>query len=272
MKTEAYDKTIYGTMLSELYHPNLMKIFAVSGFDYVIVDCEHGSFDYSHVATMAAMAKGSNIMFIVRVPEISRECILKYMDAGADGLLLPMITGVDHVRQAITYAKYPPIGQRGLSTQRMHSEYCITYLRQYMKTANERTMLFAQVETVEALRAVELLASIEGLDGLMLGPNDLLLQMGIPGDYGNPSLLQAMTAVSSAASRAGKLSGIISSRKELIENAQRLRMQMLSWNSEIGLLMQAAKAGLHQFRTNEKSVLELNATPNSCVEQPDWVR
>jgi 4-hydroxy-2-oxoheptanedioate aldolase len=246
LRNEQY---VLGSMLSEFHNPNIIRMLSTCGCDYLIVDCEHGYFDYSMVAALIAAAKGAGLPIIVRIPEINRECILKYMDMGADGLLVPMVSSPEEARLAVNYAKYAPLGNRGVSTQRAHSDYNVKDLKAYMQHANESTLMLVQVETVRGLEQMESIAAVEGIDGLIIGPNDLMQDMGIAGaTYNHPLLKNAMERVAGVAGSYGKWSGVISSKKELVQQGQQCGMQILSWNSEVGMLMQAATEGMAGLR------------------------
>ena len=120
-----------GMFLSEVAAPNLLRLMQAAGLDYVIVDCEHGSFDYSQVSALAAVANGIRFPMIVRIPSADRECIQKYLDAGADGLLVPMTESVKQAEQLVRFGRYAPEGKRGISTMRPHSNYNPGVLTEY---------------------------------------------------------------------------------------------------------------------------------------------
>ena len=115
------DNRIIGTMLSEVFFPNFSYILKNCGYDFFIIDCEHGAFDYSQVSTMISVARLKGISAVVRIPEIRRECILKYLDMGADALLAPMVRDAEDAKRLVEYAKYRPLGNRGISINRAHS-------------------------------------------------------------------------------------------------------------------------------------------------------
>ena len=160
---------VFGTMISEMACPNLARIFKAAGFAYMIVDCEHGYFDYSQLAAMVSVANGAGIGAVVRIPTIDRGVITKVLDMGADGLLVPMVNTADEARQIVSYAKYPPLGHRGASTQRAHTNYDPPKLEEYFEIANARTIILAQIETRQALDHVGEIAAVEGIDAVVIG-------------------------------------------------------------------------------------------------------
>jgi len=237
-----------GTMLSELQTPNVIRMLAAGGFEFVIVDCEHGPFDYTAVAQLIAVGRGEGLAVLVRVPGVDREYILKYMDMGAAGIVVPMVSHPDTIAQAVRHAKYAPLGRRGVSTQRAHANYRVDNLPAYLQEANDATVVFAQIETAEGLENAGAIAATPGTDGLLLGPNDLLLELGAPGRFDDPRLAAAVARIAEAARKAGRCSGVITARQELIASGVRAGMRVLSWNSETGMLLQAARDGSARLR------------------------
>ena len=216
---------VFGTMISEMACPNLARIFKAAGFAYMIVDCEHGA----------------GIGAVVRIPTIDRGVITKVLDMGADGLLVPMVNTADEARQIVSYAKYPPLGHRGASTQRAHTNYDPPKLEEYFEIANARTIILAQIETRQALDHVGEIAAVEGIDAVVIGPNDLSIDLGVPGDLGAPAMKEAQRIVAEAAARAGKASGMITSRTDVIRECRDCGMTVLSCDSEVGMLLKMAR-------------------------------
>jgi len=161
---------VLGAFLSEIPAPNLTRLMKASGLDFVIVDCEHGYFDYSQVAALAAVANGIGFPLVVRVPGISRECVQKYLDAGVDGLLVPMLETRRQAEDLVRYGKYAPEGARGISTMRPHSDYDPGRLTEYTAKANRRTLFFAQIETRTGVENAADIAAVPGLDGFSWAP------------------------------------------------------------------------------------------------------
>lgn len=245
-----------GTMISEIATPNLVRILAVAGFDYVVVDCEHGPFSYSDVSAMVTAGRATGTKVHVRVPAISRECVGRYLDLGVAGLIAPMVRDRGQARRLVTLAHYPPAGRRGVSTQRPHSGYRVGDLGAYADRANASIELYAQIETRAGLDRAPEIAAVDGITGLVVGPNDLLMDLGLPGRHDHPALPAAIQAVAAAASDAGRTSGVISSRAGTLRHARDAGMQLLVWNSEIGLLLGPVRDALEQLRTRLTPTIE----------------
>ena len=245
----ADNKIVYGTMLSEVNTPNIMRVLKVCGFDHCIIDCEHGYFDYTGVANLIAVANLIQLTVIVRIPKVDRECILKYMEMGADGLLIPMTSSAQDVEKVIEFSKYMPLGKRGLATQRAHTGYNPGNLTEYIKKANEDTVIIAQIESAQGIENIAEILQVEGVDGVVVGPNDMSLEMGVLGHYQHPMMQAAIQSVVNAAKNTGRWSGIISSNKLLLRLSAEMGMQLMSWNSEIGMIAESGREALQTLRT-----------------------
>lgn len=215
----------------------------------MIVDCEHGYFDYSQVAALAAVGNGIHFPVIVRIPSVERDCIQKYLDAGVDGLLVPMLETKEQAGLLVRYGKYAPEGKRGISTMRPHSNYNPGSLQEYTSAANGRVMLFAQIETQRGVLNIDDITAVPGIDGIFIGPNDLACDLGTMGDFSTPAMETCITAVIGASKRAGLPSGIITSKTDLIKRCRRKGMTMFSCDSELGLL----KKGILEMRKSSQN-------------------
>lgn len=241
-------EVVLGTMLSELSSPNLVRILKTAGFEFIVVDCEHGYFDFSQLANIVSVGNGFNLPIIVRIPFIEREFITKVLDMGGDGLLSPMVNTVEDAECLVRFAKYPPLGKRGISTTRAHTDYNPPPLSEYLPLANQRTMVLAQIETKEAVGNAAAIAAVEGVDAVIVGPNDLAGDLGTPGRLDTPEMDAAVGAVVEAARSAGKACGIIDSKVPFLHKWRDRGMNVFSCGSEVGMVMKAAHGTIAEFR------------------------
>lgn len=230
------DRVITGSMISELYFPNISVMYGNAGLDFTIIDCEHGCFDYSQVAAIVTAMRLSGVVPIVRIPEIRREPIIKYLDMGAEGLLAPMVRNADDAKRLVDFGKYPPAGNRGLSINRAHSRYNPGDMGQYLKSANDKINLYVQIELSSALEDVGNIAAVEGIAGLFVGPTDLSMAIGVFNKPGAPELDEACRRVAESAKSHGKASGIITGDMRLIKKCRSYGMNIFCAGSETRLL------------------------------------
>jgi len=237
-------------MVTAFDNPQIAKIVKLCGFDWFVIDCEHGSFDYSKVANVLALAREIRIPAIVRIPEVRRGVILKYMEMGAAGLLLPNAETVEQAELLVRYAKYAPLGDRGVSLFRPHSGYeKVENAGEYMANTNQETVLMVQIESRKAVQNAGEILAVEGIDAAFVGPSDLSQSLGIPGQLGNPEFINAVDQVIAAAKQQGKYSGLhVMTNTEALDPWIAKGMTLNLWSNEILLLMQAAREGLARFK------------------------
>jgi 2-dehydro-3-deoxyglucarate aldolase/4-hydroxy-2-oxoheptanedioate aldolase len=224
-----------GIMLSEINFPPVALILKKHGYDFMIIDCEHGPFDYRAAADIILTCRLTGLQVFVRVPDNRREVVIKYKDMGADGLILPMTESPEQIARVVGYCKYPPDGKRGVSTMRAHTLYNPGDLRGYMAAANSSGKVFAQIETAAGLSRIGEVCAVKGVDGVFFGPNDFAADCGCIGLDKTP-VLNALKAVARGAAASGKSAGIITSDKELLLAASSEQYAYYSIGSELSAL------------------------------------
>ena len=235
-----------GTMLSEIPFTNMPIIMKNCGLDFMIVDNEHGAFDYTTLSGLFTVSRLSDFCSIVRLPDNTRAGITKCVDAGADGFLLPMTNTADDVRKVVEYAKYSPIGKRGISTMRAHTLYAPPSIAEYMLEANERVKVYAQIETELGVKNIDSILSVNGVDGVFIGPNDLACDMKCISDNG--PIIEAIKIISAAAKKANKPFGIITTSAALLECALKNGAEMISYGSELNMIKNGCEQINRSFR------------------------
>lgn len=196
-------------IISHLLSAPAIEVLAYTGMDYVLIDLEHSPIGAEHAARLVGVAQGAGLAPLVRVDGIERSPILKMLDAGAAGLVVPQLETVEQARKLVSYAKFPPLGNRGYCPTRdggWGSGSCYERgMDGYMAEANASTLLIPQCETAGCLEHIEEIAAVEGVDGIFIGPFDLSIALGIPGQFGDPLLTEGIERVRRACAAAGKL-------------------------------------------------------------------
>lgn len=184
------------------------EALAISRIDFMIVDTEHGPLDVESVMHVLRSAELHDTTALVRVKDPTRNSILKMLDIGAAGLIIPMIKSIDEIRKIVEYGKYFPVGQRGVCFTRAsgfgYYDYCQGDIKDYFAHCNRETLLIPQCETVECLENIEEIAAVEGIDGIFIGPADLSTAMGIPMEFDRPAFKAAIERIIRATKEAGK--------------------------------------------------------------------
>ena len=233
------NKVKSGTMLSEIRFANFPIIAKNSGLDFIILDNEHGCFDYSDISALVLTAKLIDMDVIVRIGDSSRAHITKLADMGVSAFLLPMTNCKEDIQQVVDYAKYTPVGKRGVSTTRAHTLYNPPKLTEYMKSANEKMKIYAQIETKMGVENIKSILGVDGVEGLFIGPNDLSVDMNCISDKG--AVCDAIKIIAKAANEANKPFGIITGDIELIRCSLDNNASMISMGSELNMMINGCK-------------------------------
>ena len=238
---------LLGTMVTTFVAPDIAKILQVCGFDFLIVDCEHGAFTTREVANIIAVARGIGMPALVRIPEMRREHALKFMEMGASGLLLPNTETAEQAKMLVDCTKYAPLGHRGVSLSRPHTDFKKVSGATYMPQANDETILMCQIESRKGVENVEEIIAVEGIDVAFIGPNDMSQDYGILGQFEHPDIVAAFEKIIAAAEANGKWAGAHFGGAAPLKPWLKKGMQINMWNSDNGLLALGA-AGITELR------------------------
>lgn len=184
------------------------EMVAQSGFDWVLIDLEHGLGSEKDAVNQLQALKGSNTSGIVRVEAGNAERIHRILDIGANGVMCPRITSVKEAQVVVSALRYPPGGTRGVAKMVRATNYGRDST-EYMKEADNTILGVIQIETKEVLDDLDAIANLEGVDVLFIGPSDLSLSLGIFGQLDHPVFKDAVKATINAAQKAGKATGIL---------------------------------------------------------------
>ena len=185
-----------------------MEIAADTGFDWLLIDLEHGSGSLAELRGMLLACRGSTAAPIVRIRSVDPDTIKFVMDSGAAGIMFPYVSTVEDAQRAVNCIKYPPDGSRGVAGAIRATDYGRNW-KTYFEEANRNSLVVVQIETPEAVEASAEIAAVEGVDVLFVGPLDLSVNLRCPGDFGQPHFIEALTKVVQACSAHGKTAGIL---------------------------------------------------------------
>ena len=192
---------------SELRSAYAVECMGVAGMDYVVIDLEHGPARFVDAAEEIKAATLRGMTPFVRVPSSDRDSVLPLLEAGAMGLIVPCVQGLENVRQLIKHCKYPPSGERGLAFGRSSGwgqESWITSLETYFSVCNREQLLIPQCETLGCLNELESIVALEEVAGIFVGPFDLSAAMGIPGAFNAPQFRENIVRIKDCCHAAGK--------------------------------------------------------------------
>ena len=206
-------KPLIGTVLA-LPSPEITEMLASMDLDWLWLDMEHSVIDAPTMQRML-QATHNKIPCLVRPPSHDEVWIKKILDAGADGLLVPMVNSANDAQHIVEMSKYPPQGNRGVGISRAH-KYGLRF-SEYMERANDEIAVILQAETTMALKNISEIAAVPGIDAVFIGPYDLSASLGKMGQLTNPEVKQAIQTIAEACKKAGVRLGIFAATADAVE-------------------------------------------------------
>jgi 2-keto-3-deoxy-L-rhamnonate aldolase RhmA len=225
-----------------LESPSITEIAVMLGFDWVVIDTEHGHLDFKEVVEHLRVTRNTATTPLVRVQEIEQGLIKRVLDLGAQGIIVPQVSTAGEVEQAVRFAKYPPWGVRGVGGERATSWGL--GLRSQTKPANDETMVLPLMETVAAGEAIDSILDVRGVDAIFFGPADYSASAGYLGEWEGPGVAARLLALKDQIRARGVACGIMATD---VENALLRRsqgFQMIGVGSDTGLLIRSSLEAL----------------------------
>ena len=227
--------------------PALVEMCGLAGMDFVFIDAEHSPVSERECEDMVRAAEIRNTVPIVRPPNCEPSTVLRFMDIGAMGVILPSINTRDEAIKGVQAAKYYPQGIRGLAASRASDYGMLKPMSEYVAEANQETIVWAMIEKVEALENLEEILTVEGIDGLILGTSDLSQSLGVPGKGQDPKVTEAYNRFVVSCSKAGMPMGAVVRPWETVRQHLDAGVTILLCAS-YGLFSSAAKNFVAQFK------------------------
>jgi 2-keto-3-deoxy-L-rhamnonate aldolase RhmA len=243
----AAGESLYGTFLG-LGSALATEACAVAGFDWLLVDLEHGGGDESALLHQQLAGEARRVPMFARVESSERIRTGRLLDAGVTGIMFPRLETIDDVRAAVRHLRYPPEGDRGVATY--NRAYDFGLRPEGLTTANDAVVGIVQVESRHALEAAPDIAAVPGVDVLFVGPRDLSTDLGCPGQFDHPDFTDALDLVLAAAKNAGIASGILAGDAQLAAAYASMGFRFVGVGSDASLLARAASDTLRRLRTD----------------------
>ena len=245
-------KTVLGTMLCLSTSPNLVYILKNAGFDFIIVDCEHGTFTHQEVSNLALMCRALDLGIIVRIPQADRTSVQKYSDMGLDGVMLPYVEDPKAIEQVASYARYKPYGSRGVALGPIVDYKGADDLPAVLKDINDNFIVTAQIESRTGVERIDEIMSVEGCDAVYFGVYDMSVSYDKPGEIGDPMFQEIIAHVLDSAKRHGKILGHHFFSPEAAAWGLAHGVQLACWQTDVSQLT----------ATYKKDIAMLKADPN----------
>jgi 2-keto-3-deoxy-L-rhamnonate aldolase RhmA len=210
-KDRLKQNTQLGIFLSTLTWPGIMEMLAKTGYDFVVIDTEHGIYSYEQVQALSRSAAQLGIHAIIRVTGKEYALVARALDMGADSIMMPTVETAAEVENLVKWAKYPPLGKRGAGSSAI---VLSSDKRQFIDETSQNGLVVIQIETKTGLENLDEILNNPALDGVFIGPLDLSLSLGIPGEFQNPVLVQAIEQIITKSRAAGKIVGLLCSPEQ----------------------------------------------------------
>jgi 4-hydroxy-2-oxoheptanedioate aldolase len=217
------------------------EIAGQAGFDWVLLDVEHGAGDHESLLHQLQAVAGTPAVPLVRIAWNDLPRFKRVLDLGAAGVMVPYVTSPEEAKQAAAAMRYPPQGLRGVAGSVRAAAFG-TEVDQYLREANDHLLTIAQIETVSALDSLEGIAAVEGIDVLFVGPMDLSFSLGVPRQYDHPTFRDALLRVSRVAKEAGKAAGILLMRPDQIDQTIADGYTFIGLGSDGGAVVEGLRA------------------------------
>jgi 2-keto-3-deoxy-L-rhamnonate aldolase RhmA len=235
----------------QLNSPSAAEIMVQSGFDWLTVDMEHSVTSLETMQHLLQIIEGHGVVPLVRVGENNPDLIKRVMDAGAYGIIVPMINSADDARKAVSAVKYPPVGTRGVGIARAQG-YGRDF-EKYVSVINRESVVIVQIEHIDAVNNLEEIIAVDGVDGCFIGPYDLSGSLGVPGNLSHKDVLSAVAEVEQICKKRKMPLGIhvVDPDNSLMEKYIRAGYTLIAFSSDMLLLEKITRekmAALGQLR------------------------
>lgn len=227
--------------------PAMVEVLGYAGYDYLIIDAEHGAHSFEALDALILTAYNSTMTPIVRVNENAPGLIMRVLDLGAQGVLVPHVSGAEDARRAIAAAMYPPQGIRGIGPNR-GSQFGAIPSSEYFATMNDEIAVLLMIEEVKAVENIEEIASVPGITALSIGLSDLSGSFGVPGQASHPSVQAAVEKVMAVAARKGVPVSLSVRGIEEVREALRKGARLASIGALETVLLQATRHWLQEVQ------------------------
>lgn len=245
------NKLTLGTWIT-IGHPSIVEILATAGFEWMVVDLEHSPISIETAQTLFTCIQANNMAALARVSKNEEVVIKRVMDAGADGVIVPMIKNKEEAERAVSYVKYPPVGKRGVGLSRAQ-KYGIGF-QEYVEWVNNEAVVIAQIEHIQAVENLEAILSVDGIDSIIVGPYDLSASMGYPGQYHRDDVKDALQRVVEVTRQMNKPLGfhVIESDPREVEKRIQQGYTLLAYSLDFFFLGDTARMGMQHLRSKVK--------------------
>ena len=241
-------ETAFGLMAFEFFTPGLSRVLAAAGAEFVIFDMEHSGCGIDTMKQQIAYARGAGIVPIVRVVGCAAHLIAPVLDAGAMGIMVPLVETGEQARNIAAWCRYRPQGRRGLAFTVAHDDYAAGDIVEKMRQANESILVIALVESETGVSNADDILSVPGIDIGWLGHNDLTDSLGIPGQFDHPRFIAAVDGFAATCREHGKAAGMVHGDVDMLRTMMAKGFRAIGFGTDISLMQMAYRDGLRRLK------------------------
>jgi 2-keto-3-deoxy-L-rhamnonate aldolase RhmA len=244
-------ESAFGCSVLQLRSLDAVRAIAASGLDWVFLDAEHGPFDLETLHDLMRVAVPAGLCPIVRVADLQYQLVARALDSGAQGVLLPRVESPELLEQAVSWTRYPPIGVRGYGLGGPHLGYERVSMADAIAHMNEHVMVVLQIETRRALERLDELLAVPHIDAVLVGPADLSIALGVPGQFDHPEFVAAVERVRDRCNELGIAPGMHMRSLDMARTWLPRGLRFVSCNNDIGLFfekMSETVAAMHAVK------------------------
>lgn len=233
-------ETLLGCFLN-LGSPLTAEMIGNAGFDFAVLDLEHGSGTEANVLHQLQALEHTKTRSVVRVEGHARQRSHRVLDLGAHGIMFPRVNTAGEARDCAAAMRYPPHGVRGVASMNRACRFGDTF-REYVEASRDSLLGVFQIETIEAIKNVDEIAAVDGADVLFIGPLDLSMSLGILGQFDHPEFTKALELTAAAARKHGKTTGVLMANPGMFDRYYELGFRFLACGSDGAMVNQAARS------------------------------
>jgi len=246
-------KIAVGLGLRQARTVDIAQIAKTSGFDFLFIDCEHSSIELDTAAQIAAASLMVGVTPLVRVAGLEHWHASRILDNGAQGIVVPHVDSASEAKRVAAACRFPPVGKRSMGGGLQQLGFANMPVGEAARIINEETLVVVMIESPQGVANAEEIASVPGIDALLIGTNDLCFELGIPGQFNDPRVAEAYKKVIAACRKHGKFPGMGGMyTPELLERHIAMGVQLVLSGSDYSLLMQAGAARANLVKSFEK--------------------
>lgn len=241
-------ENVFGLFAFEYFTPGLAQSAKVAGAQFILFDMEHSAAGIDVMKQQIAYCRGLGVTPLVRVPSNQYHFVARVLDAGAHGVMVPMVETAEQARAIVRWSQYPPKGRRGAALGAAHDDYTGGSAREKLAALNERCIVMLQIETEIGVQNVDEIAAVPGVDSICIGFMDLTNFLGVPGEGQHPTYLAALDRIVAAAKRHGRYLGTAAPDEAFAREYVSRGFQFICFGTDVSLLQSALSQRIAAMR------------------------